>query len=317
LPSLAAECKSQGVKIAVTGGRGFLGRALVERLRRRGALAGEPLQEVAVFDLPDGDVRDPERVREALRGAGCVFHLASMVSGECERDFDAALAVNLDGTRHVLEACRGGGLRPRLVLASTLAVYGGSAMPETVSDRTRPVPQTTYGATKAIAELLVNDYTRKGFLDGRSARLPTVIVRPGPPNQAASGFASAVVRELLAGRDYALPVSLQTRMPVIGARTAVECLLLLAEADAEALGDDRALNLPSISVTMGEIVEAVERVAGGRPVGRVRVEPDPQVEAIVRTWPRFASAERALALGLPRDESLDAIVRAYLEDEGA
>lgn len=302
--------------MVVTGGRGFLGQALVRRLEARAALAGEAVDEVAVLDLPQGDVRDPAAVRKALRGAGCVFHLASLVSGECERRFDAAWAVNVEGTRNVLEACRAGGLGPRLVLASTLAVYGGRGMPETVTDATRPVPQTTYGTTKAVAELLVNDYNRKGFLDGRSARLPTVIVRPGPPNQAASGFASTVVREMVAGRDVPLPVPLDTRMAVISAATAVEGLVRLAELDPDALGDDRALTLPSLSVTVADIVAAVERVAEDRPLGRVRVEPRPEVEAIVGTWPRAAAGERALALGFPRDGSVDAAVRAYLEQAG-
>jgi nucleoside-diphosphate-sugar epimerase len=234
-----------------------------------------------------------------------------MVSAESERDFDRALHVNLDGTRTVLEACRRHG-RTRLVFSSTLAVFGGAALPETVTDATRPVPQTTYGATKAASELLVNDYSRKGFVDGRAARLPTVIIRPGVPNQAASSFASAVFREPLAGRDYALPVGLDVRMPVIGERTVVEGLIALMELDAPALGDDRALTLPSISVTVAEMVEAIGRADPAAPA-RVSVEPDPEIERIVRTWPLYAQAERAVALGLPQDDGLDAIVAHYIE----
>jgi len=251
------------VKVVITGGLGFIGRMLARRLEQRGLLANREVEELVVFDRPDGDVCDARQVAALVEDGAIVFHLASMVSGECELDFDAALRVNLDGTRNVLEACRARS-DVRLVFASTLAVFGGELMPETVADGTKVTPQTTYGTTKASSELLVNDYTRKGFLDGRAARLPTVIIRPGAPNAAASSFASAVFREPLAGRDYALPVELDTRMPVIGARTAVECLMRLAEVDPGALGADRALNLPSLSVTAGEMVRAnssVRRVA--------------------------------------------------------
>jgi nucleoside-diphosphate-sugar epimerase len=184
---------------------------------------------------------------------------------------------------------------------------------EAVSDSTRPTPQTTYGATKAACELLLNDYTRKGFLDGRAARLPTVIIRPGAPNAAASSFASAVFRDPLAGRDYSLPVPLGTRLAIIGARTVVDCLLRLG--DVELSGDDRVLNLPSLSVTVSEMLDSVERVATERGIqlGRVEVREDPATVEIVRAWPAYAAAERALDLGLPRDRALDPIVADYLE----
>lgn len=317
------------VRVVVTGGLGFIGRALARRLLDRGSLAGRAISEVVLFDRPGGegvdgaravlgDICDPAEVRALLDADEvCVFHLASVLSGGGERDFDLALRVNLDGTRNVLEACRAHGSRPRLVFSSTLAVFGGSEMPETVGDRTKQTPQTTYGATKAACELLVNDYTRKDFLDGRTARLPTVIIRPGAPNQAASSFASAVFREPLDGRDYVLPVGLETRLPVIGERTVPEGLVGLAELDAAALGDDRAVGLPGLSVTVGEMVESLLRVGAGRALGAVEVAPDPEIEAIVQTWPGWSSSERALALGLPRDEGLDAIVRAYVDDHVA
>ena len=187
-------------------------------------------------------------------------------------------------------------------------------MPETVTDTTKLTPQTTYGTTKAMCELLVNDYTRKGFVDGRTARLPTVIVRAGAPNPAASAFASAVFREPLAGRDYVLPLGPETRVPVIGARNVAECLARLRDVDADALGDDRALTLPSISVTVGEMLESLRRVAGDRPLGKIEIRPEPEIERIVGTWARYASSERADTLGLPRDESLDEIVREYIAD---
>jgi D-erythronate 2-dehydrogenase len=318
------------VQVVVTGGLGFLGRSLAARILRQGEVAGRSVDELVLADrlaggsapaapggarVVDLDVADRGQVAALLsRPDLVVFHLASIVSAGGEVDFDGALRVNLDGTRNVLEACRALGSRPHIVFASTFATFGGSAMPTTVTDAVRQVPQTTYGTTKAMGELLVNDYSRKGFLDGRSARLPTVVIRPGPPNAAASSFASAVFREPLRGVDYALPVGLDTRTPVIGERTAVSCLLQLASLDAEALGDDRALNLPSISVTVAEMLDSLRRVAGPRPLGQVGVQVDPRTAAIVRSWPTEAAAERANRLGLARDESLDAIVEAYIAD---
>jgi nucleoside-diphosphate-sugar epimerase len=313
------------MRIVVTGGLGFIGIALARRL-----LGRDDVDSLVLFDAPGaanpppdivgrveivrGDIRDSGLVRGLLEAEAGVFHLASIVSAQGEQDFDLALGVNLDGARNVLEACRALGSRPRLVFTSTLAAFGGEGMPETVGDTTKLTPQTTYGTTKAICELLVNDYTRKGFLDGRTARLPTVIIRPGAPNPAASAFASAVFREPLAGRDYVLPVRPETRMPVIGVRTAVECLIRLCECDGEAFGDDRALNLPSISVTVAEMIDSLRRVTGDRATGAIEIRPDPEIERIVSTWPLNASAERAHALGLPQDHHLDEIVGAYLEE---
>ena len=300
------------LRVLITGGRGFIGRQLARRLEGRGELLGRRLTEISIFDLPDGDVAEPAAVASAMTGVSVVFHLASMVSGECERNFDAALRTNLDGTRNVLEACRASSATPRLVFASTFAVFGGSAMPETISDSTKLVPQTTYGITKAAGELLVNEYSRKGFVDGRSGRLPTVIVRPGPPNAAASSFASAVIREPLAGQDYRLPVDLDMCMPVIGERAVVDCLIELAELDSDAIGDDRAINLPSITVTPRQLVETLHVLAGDRPLGRISVEPDPMIEAIVRTWATRANSDRARALGLPAAHGLESIIGDYL-----
>jgi nucleoside-diphosphate-sugar epimerase len=325
------------MKIVITGGLGFVGLQLARALLERGSLTGaggrpDGLERLVLLDRPGprpavaddarvelvaGDAADPATLAQLVEGDDVsVFHLASVVSGQGEADFDLALRVNLDGGRAVLEACRAAGPETRLVFSSTVAVFGGPELPTTVSDATKQVPRTTYGATKAICELLVNDYTRKGFLDGRTARLPTVIVRPGAPNAAASGFASGVFREPLAGRDYQVPVGLDVRVPVIGHRTVVECLLALHELPSDALGEDRALNLPSVSATVGEMIECVRRVGSDRSLGRIDMRPDPAIEAICRTWPGFTDFDRALALELPRDAGLDAIARAYLEDFG-
>jgi nucleoside-diphosphate-sugar epimerase len=243
-----------------------------------------------------------------------VFHLASVVSGAGEQDFDLAIRVNLDGGLNVLEAMRARGGLPRLVFASSIAAFGGAGMPPVVGDTVKQTPQTTYGMTKAVCELLVNDYSRKGFLDGRSARLPTVIIRPGKPNLAASSFVSGVFREPLNGEPCVLPVGTGTVMPLLGYRSIVEGLIRLHEVDGAALGDDRAVSLPSLTVTVGDMIEALKRVAGDRPLGEITVEPDPFIQAIVKTWPQDASYERATALGLPREDSLDEIVEAYIED---
>ena len=293
-------CKGPRMRAVVTGGLGFLGGELVRRL------AGE----VVVVDSAQGDdVRDEVALRELIRPGDTVFHLAAVRGAESEGDFDLALAVNLDGSRAVLEACRARG-GTRLVFASTLAVFGGSAMPVEVDEHTRPNPQTTYGTTKAAVELLVADYRRRGFVDGRIARLPTIVVRPDAPPLSSSGFASALFRESLAGRDYDLPVGPDLHLFLIGVRTAVECLIRLAEVPGPAFGDDCAVDLPGLAVTAGEMVEAARRAGA---TGRIGFRPDPEIEAMVGSWPRSARGERAAALGLPRDESVDAIVREYLD----
>ncbi len=325
------------MKVVITGGCGFIGLRLAQKLLERGELTTPSGRSAAIDSLLLFDMQAPEalpaglddsRVAVALgeisnrdevkalvdRDEVSVFHLASVVSGGGEKDFDLALRVNLDGGLNVMEACRARAGLPRLVFASSIAVFGGSAISKAVGDTVKQTPQTTYGATKAICELLVNDYTRKGFLDGRSARLPTVIVRPGKPNAAASSFVSGLFREPLNGVDCALPVKPETVMPVLGYRSIVEGLIALHEADGAALGDDRAVELPSHTVTVAEMIEALQRVAGDRPLGKITVEPDPFIEAIVATWPLDASYERATALGLPKEDSLDEIVQAYIED---
>ena len=324
------------MKVVITGGTGFIGSMLARRILERGELTGpsgrpEAVDEMVLFDAVEpaapipglderarvvaGDIADRSLVASLVdRDDLSVFHLASVVSGGGEQDFDLAINVNLHGGLNVFEACRARASSPRLVFASSVATFGGSAMPKTVGDQTKQTPQTTYGATKAICELLVNDYTRKGFLDGRSARLPTVIIRPGKPNLAASSFASGVFREPLNGIDCALPVGLETRMPVLGYRSIVEGFIALHEAEGAAIGEDRAINLPSLSVTLAEMIEGLKEAAGNRHLGEITVAPDPFIEAIVATWPTDSDWTRARALGLPVDDGLVPIVRAYIED---
>ncbi len=318
------------MKVVITGGTGFLGLGIARRLLERDSVESLVLFDAAVPDtLPEGldgrvtmaagDISDRERVFGLIEGDGddiAVFHLASVVSAGAEQDFDLAMRVNLEGGLNVLDACRARKGAPKVVFASSLAVFGGEAMPESVTDMTRVIPQTTYGMTKAMGELMVNDYTRKGFIDGRVARLPTVIIRPGPPNAAASGFASAVFREPLAGVECVLPVGPETRMMVLGFRNAVQGLIGLMDADGHALGDDRVVSLPNNAYSVAEMIEALERVAAGRGIelGRLSYRPDPATEAIVSSWPRAMDDARARALGLPADDGLERVIGDYIED---
>jgi nucleoside-diphosphate-sugar epimerase len=323
------------MKVVITGGAGFLGRTLGRRLLERGALTSpsgrpEPIDSLVLLDVTQpaerppglddraefvaGDVADPETVRSLVdRDDVSVFHLASMVSGGCELDFDGALRVNLGGAQAVLEACRARPTAPRLVFTSSIAAFGGEAAQDVAGDLTKLTPGTTYGTTKAIGELLVNDYTRKGFLDGRSARLPTVVIRPGRPNAAASSWVSGVFREPLAGEECVVPVDGGTRVPLSGYRTIIDNLIRLHEADGSALGADRGLNLPALAVTAQEMIDGL-RAATDRPLGPISVRPDPDIGAFYRDWAGRSSFERATALGLVRDDSVGDIVRAYIED---
>ena len=291
------------MKVVITGGTGFLGRRLATTLAARGQLAGpggraRTIDDIVLFDqaVPDarvseapgativrGDVSDPEAIAGVIDQPDiAVFHLGAMVSGGCEEDFDGAWQVNVEGTRNVLEAARAVGSAPRLVFTSTMGAFGGHYVRSAVGDFTKQSPETTYGVSKSIGELLVNDYARKGYVDARGARLATVIVRAGQPNLALSSYASAVIREPLAGRDYVCPVPAETSMPMIGYRTCVECLITMAELDGDRIGPDRTVNVPGFSVSVTEMLEALHRVAGERPLGksRVRAEADPRVAGI-------------------------------------
>ena len=317
------------MRIVITGGCGFLGRRLALLLLERGSSLG-PIDELVLFDnapsalpLPDdpritfasGDIADRETVRRLLQpGVQAVFHLAAVVSGQAEADTDLGYRVNLDGTRAVLDACRALGTCPRLVFASSLAVYGG-ALPPAVGDDTPLTPQSSYGVQKAIGELLVNDYSRKGFIDGRALRLPTVVVRPGRPNRAASTFASSIIREPLAGKDAVCPVSPDLVMALASPRRVVAALHHAHELPASAFGAHRSLQLPGFSVAVGEMAAAVRRAGGEAARARIRWEPDPAIEQIVSGWPRALAALRAEALGFAADAGIDEAVRAFIEDD--
>jgi D-erythronate 2-dehydrogenase len=313
------------MRVVITGGCGFLGHKLALALLERGnfdelilfdnAHPALPLPEDHRLSAATGDIADRDAVRRVIApGTSSVFHLAAVVSGEAEADTDLGYRVNLDGTRAVLDACCALGSCPRLVFASSLAVYGGK-LPEIVGEDTPLTPQTSYGTQKAIGELLVNDYTRKGCVDGRALRLPTVVVRPGRPNRAASTFASSIIREPLTGRKAVCPVSPDTVMALSSPRRITEALLRAGDLPADALGANRSLQLPGFSVPVGEMAEAVRRIGGEAAHARIHWEPDPQVERIVAGWPRALDAPRATALGFAADTGIDEVVEAFIEDD--
>ena len=325
------------MRVVITGGAGFLGQKLAAAISARGSLTGphgEPAEvdEIVLFDRVAaaepasrlarsvaGDIADHGEVAAVLDRPDCsVFHLASIVSHGAEQDFDLALKVNLQGGLNVMEACRALGSAPRLVFVSSFAAYGGDQPPGEVDDETSLRPRSTYGTTKAALELLVNDYTRKGYIDGRTARLATVIIRPGSPNAAASSWCSSIFREPLAGKPCALPVPLDTRTAVIGARTTVAGLLRLHELGAPALGSDRALPLPRALGDGRRNGRSRETQRRRTPSGRRSASRStPQIAALVHGWPTRLHAQRALGLGIPADADLDTIVNEYLEDEAA
>ncbi len=323
------------MRLLITGGAGFIGTRLAQALLARGTLNGRRIQEMVLADqtpLHAECCADP-RVRacvgsllamcEALRDEHFdgVFHLASAVSGECETDFDLGLRSNLDSTRALLDALRhraqAGAAPVRLVFSSSVAVFGpdpAHVWTGQVSDHTPPTPQTSYGTHKLICEHLVADYTRKGYIDGRAARLMTVAVRPGRPNGAASSFFSGIIREPLAGQDAELPVDVSVLHPVSSPARTVAGLIAVFEASRQAFVGRTALNLPALNVSVQQMLDALEVVAGAAVRARVKIRRDERIAGIVANWPQGASAARAQALGLQPEGHFEDIIRQYIAD---
>lgn len=338
------------MRVVITGGGGFLGRQLCKRLLAVGELTRTDglrrrIEEIVLFDrgfepalmdsiwshlevphhplarvrCESGSVDDDQALCSVLGNdpAISVFHLASMVSGECEDRFEDAWTVNVVGMRVLLDALRAIGGTPKAVFSSSIACFGGE-LPECCDDRTKHTPQTTYGMTKVIGELMINDYSRKGFLDGRSARLPTVIIRPGKPNTAASSWASGMFREPLNREVCLLPVDWDQPHPMTGYRTVIDSLIALHEVPQAVLGPDRAIGLPARCVTPRIAKEALQRFAveTGVVLGEIQESPDARIRSIVSQWPKQVDGARAFAIGLPDAPSLSEIIHDYMVDFG-
>ena len=312
------------MRILITGAAGMLGRKLTARLLADGTLAGRPIRQLILHDIVPPEAAPPHLALTGDLGSSAamlvahrpdmIFHLAGVVSGEAEANFDLGYAVNLDGTRALFDAIRLAGSAPRVVYASTTAVFGGP-FPDEIPDDFVPTPQSSYGTQKLIGEALLSDYTRRGFLDGIGLRLPTICVRPGKANRAASSFFSGIIREPLNGLLASLPVARDWVHTMASPRAAVGFFLHAATLDSAPIGPRRNLTLPGVAVTVAEQIEALSRVAGADVVALIRDEPDPAVWAIVQTWPRRFAASRAKALGFQAETSFDQIVQTYIEDD--
>jgi len=323
-----------GSKVLITGGAGFVGSRLAREILKFGEISGSPIQELVLTDLraPSSNLTADSRVKTLLgtlielsRELGSmkfdlVFHLAGAVSAECEADFDLGMRSNLHSTLALLESLRSAGNVPRVVYSSSLAVFGpdpGVPMPSTVSDDTLPTPQSSYGIQKLIGEQLIADYTRKGFIDGRSVRPNTVVVRPGRPNGAASGFMSSIIREPLNGLPTVCPVAPETRVALGSTKGTIAALIKVAEASREEFGGRTAINLPSLTVSIGEMLDALEAVGGKAARDLVRFERDPAIVRLVDSWPAAVHAPRAARLGILPDMDFITIVRDYVADPSA
>jgi len=311
------------MKIAITGGGGFLGRRLATAL-----LANSGVKQVVLADvtpiLPQdsdrrlrllvADLADPRAAAAVVAEADMIFHLAAVVSGQAETEFDLGMRVNLDATRNLLDAARAAGRRPRFVFTSSLAVYG-PPLPEVVTDDTAVHPQSSYGVQKAIAELLVFDYSRKGYVDGRILRLPTVCVRPGKPNAAASSFVSGIIREPLRGERAMCPVGADQELWLSSPHAAVANLVRAGSLGPAALGDKRVINVPGITVTVAGMIAALGKVAGPAAAERISFGDSPVVRRIVSSWPSRFDVTRALGLGFSQDPDFESLIRGFLADE--
>jgi D-erythronate 2-dehydrogenase len=318
--------------ILITGAAGMIGSKLTERLVIDRALGGQPIEKLTLIDIvaparPAGfsdhvktraaDLATPGVAKKAVsERPDVIFHLAGVVSGEAETDFEKGYRVNLDGTRALLEAIRaiGNGYKPKLVFTSSIAVFG-APFPEAIGDEFHLTPLTSYGTQKAISELLLADYTRRGFLEGVGIRLPSIVVRPGKPNKAASGFFSGIIREPLAGQEAILPVADSVLHWHASPRSAVGFLIHAAGLTREQLGNRVNLTMPGVCCTVGEQIEALRRIAGDKVAARIRRAPDELVERIVAGWPSRFDARRAAALGFKVEATFDDIIRVHIEDE--
>jgi len=319
------------MKVLVTGAAGMLGRKFCQELATQGVIAGQKVESLTMVDIVESAPipGSPFTIRSVACDLGSpgvaegvvadhpdiVLHTAAIVSGEAEADFDKGYRINVDGTRYLFEALRKANNRPRVVFTSSIAVFG-APFPEVIGEEFFLTPLTSYGTQKAIGELLLADYTRKGFFDGIGIRLPTICVRPGKPNRAASSFFSGIIREPLNGQEAILPVPDTVRHWFASPRSAVRFFFRAAEIDGALVGDRRNLSMPGLSATVGEMIESLERCAGADRVKLIRREPDPTIMRIVEGWARNLDASRARSLGFQAETNFDEIIRAHIEDQG-
>ncbi|TDI70539.1 MAG: SDR family oxidoreductase [Bacteroidetes bacterium] len=322
------------MRIVVLGGAGFIGKKLVSKLLKRGqiSLNGRPvmpINQLVVFDkekaigLPEdsrleiveGDICNRGTIAELLgKHTDVIFHLAAVVSGEAEKNFELGMQVNLQANLQLLEICRAMYHAPVLVFASSVAVYGGE-LTEIISDDTAPIPQSSYGTQKAMMDLLINDYSRRGFIDGRALRLPTIAIRSGKPNAATSSFVSSIIREPLQGQRANCPVTPDIKVWILSPEKVTDNFIHAAHIPAQALKNNRVVNLPGLTVTVREMVSTLETVAGSETTKLIDWEPDAFIQSIVLTWPPQFVTERALTLGFQRDASVEGIIKSFIKEE--
>lgn len=318
------------MQVLIIGGGGFLGRRLARELLANGGLYQGELRHMILLDKSfpesktnddrveyiEADFNNEAVIRNALRHRPeLIFHLAAIVSGEAEKNFDLGMRINFHGTLQLLEQCRALHHHPRIVFASSCAVFGGDVS-KTIHDETGPKPRSSYGTQKAMVELLMNDYSRRGFVDARSLRLPTIAIRPGKPNAATSSFVSAIIREPLAGQRATYPVPLKTEVWIQSPKRVVQNFIHAANLEERLLGDDRMINLPGLTTTIEALISALEKIADPGITRLIVHEPDAFLEGIVLTWPPRFHTERANTLGFVRDNSAEEVIKSYIVEEG-
>jgi nucleoside-diphosphate-sugar epimerase len=323
------------MNITITGGSGFLGQKLAHRLLDANALLDSKgnfskVEHITLLDVVNpskeladnprvtiltGDITETSLLEKAIPvSTDSIFHLAAVVSAGAEEDFDLGMSVNLDATRSILDICRRHGTQPRVIFASSCAAFGGD-MPSVIEDMTARTPQTSYGTQKVVGELLVTDYSRKGFVDGRALRFPTVVVRPGKPNKAASTFASSIIREPLQGQSAICPVSPESKMFLASPRSIIENIVRAHNISSEDWGPSREVTLPGFSMSISGMADALRNVAGNGVADRIDWKPDPFIQKIVDGWPPAFNTEKASALGFVKDSSMEDVINAFIEDE--